>query len=171
MIELNRLFPCLTSPEDSTELSDEIPLSKPPGLKSNEDTLPARRRKSVSQQNGATQMGSRTDGDPGRKGKRGSGAREASKTSLAQPTKPILKGKRRLRLSSPEPTLDDRVTVSLDVRVTIEPQTHMSLPKRLSQANHRGNLPRLPQILALLLLSLWSVILPAIMLSMSLKVL
>lgn len=99
-----------TASNDSTGDSDELPIPEIPAPKSNEDTLPARRRKSVSQQHGDSQLGSRTDGDPNRKGKRGRGTRETSKTSLAQPTKLVLKGKRRLRLSSPEPTPDDTVT-------------------------------------------------------------
>jgi hypothetical protein len=118
------LSQCLTSQEASTQDS-EVPPSNVPALKSNEGTLPARR---VSLQNGDTQLGSRTDGDPGRKGKHG-GGRELSKTSLAKPMKPTLKSKRRLLPSSPEPTPDDTVTVSLDIWLAIEPPTYLSLPK------------------------------------------
>ena len=91
--------------------------------------MPARRRKSISQQNDDTLVGSRTDDDSGRKGKKGSGARETFKTSSAQPTKATLKGKRRRRLSSPESAPDDTATVSLTVRLATEPPTHISLLK------------------------------------------
>ncbi|KAI9445468.1 hypothetical protein H4582DRAFT_1915640 [Lactarius indigo] len=103
--------------DDSTETgdSDEIPLSKFQEPKSNESTLPARRRKSINRQNDDTHVGSRTGDNSGRKEKKGSRARETSKTTSAPPTtKAILKGKRRRRLSSPDsgPELDDTATAT-----------------------------------------------------------
>ncbi|KAH9043764.1 hypothetical protein EDB85DRAFT_2080724 [Lactarius pseudohatsudake] len=99
--------------DDSTETgdSDEIPLSKSQEPKSNEGTLPARRRKSINKQNDDSHVGSRTDS--GRKEKKGSKARETSKIYSAPPTtKVILKGKRRRRLSSPDSGPDDTATAT-----------------------------------------------------------
>jgi len=100
--------PYLTRLKDSTDESDEVPLSKSLGSKSKGTTLPTRRRKGIQPQDEDEDDLPRAHDEMRQKARRPSGAPGTSTATRSRPANPILKNKRRRRrLSSSEGESDE----------------------------------------------------------------
>ena len=99
--------PYLTRLKDSTDESDEVPLSKSLGSKSKGTTLPTKRRKGIQPQDEDEDELPRAHDEMRQKARRPSGAPGTSTAMRSRPANPILKNKRRRRLSSSEGESDE----------------------------------------------------------------